>query len=183
MPAPVAAGSIDNRPSVEPSGRERQGGTVTRWRPGRRARRWTVAGLAGLVLLAAVPVGWAVHYRLTYRTFAWWRPPQVFHYCGLDHFADGTTTVAEIKRDYPGFLIRPRSPCRRTAGWPTPWKSPAPAPGASPAPGCPAVAAASRWSTCPSARAGYSSTSTPDRDRPPPRGLRRARPPLSPGLR
>ena len=83
------------------------GGRVNRWRRIPRRRRLLAAGPALVLALLAVPAVWAVHYRMTYRTFAWWRPPVIFHYCGLDHFADGTMTPAEVHQDYPGFAIRP----------------------------------------------------------------------------
>ena len=80
--------------------------------------RRAVLILCVVVLVAAAAFGgWLVYYRLTYRTFVWWRPPPTINYCDRDYKRSGSVA------DFPaaGRTTKPACTCELVAvNWPVP---------------------------------------------------------------
>lgn len=76
---------------------------------GHRIRTMSLA-VAALLLLAAM--GWLVHYRATYGTFAWWKIPPRIGYCGRD-YNRGATISALPTQNWTFTQVRDIQP----SGW------------------------------------------------------------------
>lgn len=94
-----------------------------------RRPRTILATVLALALLAAV--GWLVHYRATYHTFAWWEAPPELSYCGRDYEAlpgptarsvpSGSTYTHVNTIEPAGFkvLAADATPCKPGSGEPS----------------------------------------------------------------